>query len=194
MKVSGVILSGGQSSRMGKTKSLLPLGNQTVIDHVMRTMCSYDECFVIANDLKLYAGLECPVYPDHFIDKGPLAGLESALSHCQYDVCAIAACDTPFVHMRIYDELIGQLEDNDAVIPVIAGQMHPLSGVYRKSVHTVVRQQLLRDERQIRRVFDHIKVHYVTDFNSVSREIVDQHFFNMNTPEQYERALEIYKL
>ncbi|MUV39825.1 Molybdenum cofactor guanylyltransferase [Lentibacillus sp. JNUCC-1] len=194
MKVSGVILSGGRSSRMGKNKAVLPFGNETVIERIADQMETYDEWFVIANDADQYQFLGCPVYGDYYIDQGPLAGIEAALSHSVHNVCAVTACDTPFADRRVYDLLLEQINTCDVVIPIYNGRMHPLSGVYSKSVLPVIRQQLTHNERKIRSFFDHVHVQYVSDLTVLPKDIVDWHFFNMNTPEEYETARARLKL
>ncbi|WP_163969810.1 molybdenum cofactor guanylyltransferase [Oceanobacillus halotolerans] len=189
MKRCGVILSGGKSSRMGKNKSLLELNGQTVIEHVMDTMeeCS-DTLVIITNEPSRYTHLSIPLQRDRFHYQGPLAGIESGMYYHEADVYFIAACDMPFVHKDVYDQLFNQLGRYEAVVPVYDGQIHPLSGIYKRSVLPVIQQLLNDDQRKVKKLLDAVQVHYVHDFSGIPQELVEKHFFNMNHPEQFEHA------
>ncbi|SFA74688.1 molybdopterin-guanine dinucleotide biosynthesis protein A [Lentibacillus halodurans] len=189
MHICSVILSGGKSSRMGTTKSLLEMDGKPVITHIADELkkCSHHAA-VIANDPETYRFLGLAVYPDRYQNKGPLAGIETALSHIDADVYLFVACDMPFIHRDVYQYLLQSLYDADAVIPVYHERMHPLSGIYTKNVLPHIRKLLDRNQRKIRTLFEHIHVNYVTEFPGIPDTIVDKHFFNMNDPEQYEEA------
>ena len=72
--VTGIILSGGKSSRMGVNKSLLKIGELTIIERVRDLMKSlFNEVILITNDPADYKFLNIPIYEDVFTRKGPLA-------------------------------------------------------------------------------------------------------------------------
>ncbi|MFC4557334.1 molybdenum cofactor guanylyltransferase [Virgibacillus kekensis] len=189
MRKMGVVLAGGKSSRMGTDKSLLSLNGKPVIQHVVSRLksCS-DEVCIIANNPASYSFLNTPVYPDRYKEKGPLAGIESALYNTDADVYICAACDMPFVHASVYEHLLGLLEDADAVIPVYPDKMHPLSAIYTKYALPPIQELLDKDIRKVRRLFDRINVNYAKKFGDIPDETLSRHFFNMNYPDQYEEA------
>ncbi|QKY69165.1 molybdenum cofactor guanylyltransferase [Lentibacillus sp. CBA3610] len=189
MKICGVILSGGQSSRMGKTKSLLEIDGKSAIEHIADELKKYaHHLAVITNEPATYQFLELDLYKDRYENMGPLAGIESAIHHIEADVYVFAACDMPFVHQDVYRYLVQSLNQAEAVIPVYHDRMHPLSGVYTKNVLPKIQKLLDNDQRKIRALFDSITVNYVTDYSGIPEYILDKHFFNMNYPEQYEMA------
>ena len=193
--VTGIILSGGKSSRMGENKDLLSLGNKKVIEHIyteLKNCC--DEVAVVANDPSAYAFLTSNIISDRFPGKGPLAGLETAFFHKKADAYIISACDTPLIKREVYEHLYSRVRDFEAAVPVFDGQIHPLSGIYRRSVLTAVKQQLNKGELKVKSFFENIHVNYVDDFGSISNETLQQHFFNMNTPSDYEKAKLWYDL
>lgn len=192
MKVCGVILSGGKSSRMGTNKSLLPIGEKRSVEHVADTLREVtDDMIIIANEENTYDFLGIEQYKDRYTDKGPLGGLEAALYYKEADAFIVSACDMPFVHPDIYRYLYSQLKDHEAVVPIFQGQMHPLSSVYRKSVHQKVETQIKQDNLRVRSFFDQIDVHYIEAFPSISASVLHKHFFNMNHPNEYEQAKEL---
>lgn len=189
MNIGGIILSGGKSSRMGTNKSLLPLQNKTVIEHVseaLQTCC--DTVGVVTNDMEQYAYLRLPMFRDRFVDKGPLAGLESGIYHMKADVYLVAACDMPFISSDIFRYLLNQLGSHDAVVPYFDNQLHPLSGVYHAGVLPAIQKQLQKDERKVKSFFKHINMLQLDTFPEFTQEELQKHFFNMNYPEQYEAA------
>ncbi|WP_188453910.1 molybdenum cofactor guanylyltransferase [Virgibacillus oceani] len=189
MKSCGVILSGGKSSRMGKNKSLLSLHNKPVIEHIALVLneCT-DNIIVIANETDKYSFLGLPVYKDRYKNKGPLGGLEAALHYSKADVFLFAACDMPFINQDVYNYLLDQLNDYDAVIPIYENKMHPLAGIYRRSILPKIQQQLDMDDRKVRNLFKYMKVNYIHRFAPLSENLLQRHFFNMNFPAQYEQA------
>ncbi|OZU90162.1 molybdenum cofactor guanylyltransferase [Virgibacillus indicus] len=189
MRTCGVILSGGKSSRMGTTKSLLKLGERTVIEHIIEEVQSCtDEVCIVSNQPSLYRFLNKNIYTDRYKDKGPLAGFEAAMYHNDADVFVFAACDMPFINGEVYKYLLKQLNEYDAVVPVYNDQLHPLSGVYKRDVLPNIQEQLDKDLLKVKGFFEHIKVHYIKDFGDISEKILEMHFFNMNTPSHYEQA------
>lgn len=189
MLTCGVVLSGGQSTRMGTNKSLLPIDGKVAIAHIVDelTKCVND-IIVIANEKQPYKFLKQPIYADRFQDKGPLAGLESALYHHDADLYYMAACDMPFVSCQVYNVLSKQAEDFDAIIPIYEGREHPLAGIYRRSILPHVQNNINNDRLRMNSFHHDIKVKYVDTFPSVDDQTIQRHFFNMNNPKQYEAA------
>ncbi|WP_281251613.1 molybdenum cofactor guanylyltransferase [Virgibacillus phasianinus] len=189
MKICSVILAGGHSTRMGTNKALLPLGNKSVIEYIADEMESINSKVVInSNNAAIFSHLGLPIIKDNYLDQGPLAGMEAALSQVDVDICIFSACDTPFVNRQVYYHLLGQLSEYDAVVPVYEDTMHPLSGIYRKRIALRVRKQLAGGERKVRKLFDHINIKFVDEFGDIPPYVLVRHFFNMNNRAQYEKA------
>ena len=73
--VTGVILAGGRSRRMGQNKALMRLGDESLIAHVIRQMESVtDELLLITNEPNPYTVLGLPMYADILPDMGALGG------------------------------------------------------------------------------------------------------------------------
>lgn len=189
MNTCGIILSGGKSSRMGTDKSLLPLRDKPVIEHVatkMKTITSHRA--IITNSSEKYAFLDIVMFADRYPGKGPLAGLESAFYHIDASVFVCAACDMPYISVEVYNHLLHQLGDYDAVIPVFNDRIHPLSGIYTKRILPFIQQQLERDQLKMKDVFRFLNVHYADNYEGIPANTLKKHFFNMNNPGQYEEA------
>lgn len=194
MTCSYAVLAGGKSSRMGKNKALLPLDGKLVIERITDEMKQLNgSLLVISNQYEPFAFLGLPIYSDRFVDKGPLAGIESALFHSPTGYVSIAACDTPFISANVYRYLQSQANGKQAVIPFYNGRMHPLSGIYHTAISQQLRHSIEHGELKLQKVLDKIDYKLVTSFSNIDSAELERHFFNMNHPEEYEQAMNFLK-
>src|SRR5689334_14697956 len=101
-KISAAILTGGQSSRMGRNKAFVEVGGKRIIERTtdrIRDLCT--DLMLITNTPDEYAYLEIPFYPDLVVGKGPLGGLYTALSHATNEHTLIVSCDQPFLNVDL---------------------------------------------------------------------------------------------
>ena len=96
LPISGYVLAGGRSSRMGRDKALLELAGKPLVEHAaikLRRICS--DFAVLSNNLELerFAPLVCDLHPGC----GPMSGLEAALAHASHDWSLVLPVDVPFV-------------------------------------------------------------------------------------------------
>lgn len=189
MNIQGVILAGGKSSRMGTNKAMLPLHNKKVIEHIIKQMeCITKDIIIITNEPALYKHYDFPLYTDRYENKGPLAGLETALYHMTGDIAFVTPCDTPFIHHSVYEYLLNNLEQHDAIVPKYDEQLHPLSGIYRRSVHPFIERRIQDEELRMTSFYEDIDVYIQKDFNALEESITRNHFFNMNTMDDFHEA------
>lgn len=189
METCGVILAGGKSTRMGTNKALLKIDNRTVIEKVaseLQLVC--DKVIIVTNVPDDYRFLDFDLIGDRYINKGPLAGIESAMYHYVANQYIIAACDMPFINRHIYRYLINNLTSYDAVVPKYGNRVHPLSGIYRRNVLKNIQEHIENENLKIRSFFAHINIHIIDKFNNIDKTLLDYHFFNMNNPEEYQQA------
>lgn len=190
MQISSAILAGGKSTRMGKDKALLQVDGKTIIEHISTKLCILtDECVVIANDKEKYEFLNLPIYTDSYKDKGPLAGIERALTESSKDAVLFSPCDTPFISKDVYKELLHMFLKNetfDAIVPIHKGQIHPLSAIYKTSTLQIIRDCIEKDELQVKSFFNEINVMYIDRFPHIKQQELDLHFFNMNYQTEYD--------
>jgi len=94
--VSGYVLAGGKSSRMGRDKALLELAGKPLVLRAvekLRQVCA--EVFILGKreELTAYA----PVVPDLHEGCGPLSGIEAGLAHSANAWNLFMAVDMPFL-------------------------------------------------------------------------------------------------
>ena len=141
--ITGVILAGGKSLRMGTDKALLKLDGRPLVAHVASTLQSvFDRVLLVANDASAYRSIGLETYGDVFLDCGPLGGIHSGLVHAGGSGVFICACDTPFITANLV-RYIAEFPSSSAVkIPSFNQQLHPLCGLYTQRCLQPVTEQL----------------------------------------------------
>src|SRR3990167_4374231 len=148
--MSGVILAGGKSSRMGRDKAFLRFGKTTLLEAQARLMTSiFEETFIIISEQMNCEKLDLKgavVYRDIFKNQGPLAGLYTALAYSGCAAICAISCDMPFVDEAVLRHLADNAGDAyDAVcFQDAGGNLQPFPGLYFRSAKHLIR--LLLDQ------------------------------------------------
>jgi molybdopterin-guanine dinucleotide biosynthesis protein A len=116
--VSGLVLVGGSSSRMGRNKALLPVGGVPLIERVVAALRPLaTDILLMTNEPAPYAHLGLPCIPDEQPGYGPLMGLYSGLKAVRHEAVLLVACDMPFLNPALLARLVELLPGYDLVIP-----------------------------------------------------------------------------
>ena len=139
LRTGGIVLCGGQSSRMGRPKAWLPVGNETMLGRVVRLLGEVVSPIVVVaapgQDLPpLPLGVDIVRDPEK--DRGPLLGLAAGLEALtgKADAAYVSSCDVPFLQPAFVKRMIDLLGDHAACVPDAGGYRHPLAAVYRLEV------------------------------------------------------------
>lgn len=186
--VTGAILSGGPSSRMGCDKALLPYRGGRFIEAIHRKMAElFEEVIVVGSESGQYDFMPCRLVPDLFPGMGALAGIHSALFHSDTDRIFVVACDMPHVKGELVRYLCGFGGEADVVVPEGESGLVPLHAVYGKSALPAIEQALRDGRRELCSFHERLKVRRV---GRATVESIDPglcSFRNINTPEDYYR-------
>lgn len=202
--ITGFILAGGKSRRMGTNKSLLMIGKLTVIERVVDLMRKiFQEVIIITNQLREYSFLELPMYEDIYKNTGPLAGIHSALVHTSTEKNFIISCDMPLMTEDVIKYLAEFPTDKLITIAKADNFVQQLCGLYSQSlipyIENIIEKNLSggdeRDTKQEKRgcsVLELIK-NVPAEIINIEREYKDYKpgtFYNMNRPEEYNFILD----
>lgn len=187
MKVAAVIIAGGQSRRMGREKSFVPLLGKPLLTHaVERLQPQCDAVVVNANgDAERFDRFGLVIVPDVLTEIGtPLAGLHAALAYGRanrFDSVLTVPSDAPFLPRDLYSRL---KTSKMACVAAACGQEHFLTGLW--SVELLPRLEAALGSGTLRRVQDWVRV---CEAGTVEWpcEPFDP-FFNINTPEDLAEA------
>ncbi|MDQ8014437.1 MAG: molybdenum cofactor guanylyltransferase [Flavobacterium nitrogenifigens] len=141
------ILCGGKSSRMQSEKGLVLFQEKPFIEHIIQAILPITNNIKLVTASKEYDYLEYEKIPDLIVDKGPLGGIYTALSHSETEFNLILSCDIPLISTELLQELISK-HTQEAGITVFASdsKTHPLIGIYSKEIVPIIKKAIDSDE------------------------------------------------
>lgn len=215
--VSGVIVAGGASRRMGRDKAFIELQGKPLVARVIervRAVCS--ETIIIASDREAFAQFGLPVVGDVYPGKGSLGGIFTGLKAAREPYVLALACDMPFLDERLLRYLISLAPGFDVVIPRASDpssqflsasaspvrpridratakerNLHPLHAVYAKSCLAPIQARLEMDDLRVISFIESTKVRVVEADEIDKIDPAHLSFFNVNTPDNLRTALDL---
>lgn len=200
LPVTGVILAGGKSRRMGENKALIQLGDDTLIAHVVRRMrLVTDEFLLITNNHAEYEYLDLPMHSDMIPDTGALGGIYTGLMHASHDVVVCVACDSPFLQPKLLSYLVSVLGEYDAVMPYTHQEnsashndnqitFQTLCAAYSKRCLPIIELMLQESELRVHALQERAYIQCVSPEVWQEFDPDGISFFNINTPNDLEKA------
>ncbi len=145
VRIGGIVLCGGLSSRMGRPKAWLPFGPEVMLQRVVRILSTVVSPIVVVaargqNIPDLPAGVE--IARDEYEALGPLAGLAAGLEALagRVDAAYASSCDVPLLKPEFVARVVASLADYDLAIPRDGQFHHPLAAVYRIRLVAAIRE------------------------------------------------------
>ncbi|MFL0805608.1 MAG: molybdenum cofactor guanylyltransferase [Agarilytica sp.] len=195
--IPAVILAGGSGTRMGgRDKCLLPLGNSTVLEVILKTLRAQtkDVYLNVNGDKRRFDTYDLPIIQDTVSPPiGPLGGL---LSVCEYVFAQhpeskwllTVAGDCPFLPKDLIKKLYTRVEPRIGAAPHVVychsqGRDHFVVALWSRAAAPQLREFLESGQRSVGRFIDTLP-HASVNFDSSS---IDP-FFNINTDEQWSTA------
>ena len=181
MEVTGIILAGGKSSRMGQDKGLLDLGGRKLVEIAAANLSQICSGIIISSNNSVYQQFGYRVIPDVHKDIGPMGGLFSALSASKTRFNIVLSVDLPFVNKALLEYLLGKAEGYEAVVPVSGkGFYEPLCAVYNCSVLPVIERCIGNREYKMHHFLDKLNLNKILISDSLPF-YTPQLFTNINT-------------
>ena len=193
--ILGAVLDGGRSKRFGQNKSMVKLGNKTLLEHILYKIKSkFSKIIIVSNENKIK---DFTVIKDCIEGQlGPLVGVLSAMkwikkNNFSYSWVATFPCDTPFFNISIIDEFKKASKLNDSYLYFVKTEekRHNIFGLWSiKLIETLEEDITKNDYRKVEKWADKIGVKTI----NVSYDNIDP-FFNINTKEDLIEAKKILK-
>jgi molybdopterin-guanine dinucleotide biosynthesis protein A len=215
-KISGFVLAGGRSSRLGQDKVLLPWNGQTLLSHALwrlQQVCGTVRVCADRNDLQQHLPQSSSLIRDALPDAGPLAGIVAALEKSQTEWNLFLAVDLPLIPTELLQALTARMEGNQAalcIVPQVAGLPQPLCGLYHQSLAHGLRRALEEGKYKIMLALrdavaglgegpdlgtpvSPVELFDARSFAESDLQASDW-FLNINTPHDWQRAQELSRL
>lgn len=212
--VGGIVLAGGQSTRMGRPKAWLPFAGEIMLPRVVRILGEVVRPIVVVaapgQDLPPLPG-DILIARDETPGRGPLEGLAAGLAALtgKAEAAYVSSCDVPLLQPAFIRRLIELLGEYEICVPFVEDRFHPLAAVYRLGTLAAVKQLLQLGETRPRRLLpvgqtspsagtDSRQPNVRTRIVSAAElEDVDpglRSLWNVNTPRDYEKAAQVTAL
>jgi len=180
-EVTGAILIGGKSRRLGRDKVLLPYEGKPLIVHLHQILQDlFPRILLIGHPRPVLKELGFSCVPDRVPHKGVLGGIYTALDAAVTPYVFVAGADMPFLTVSLISDLLGHRHLADAVIPRGPRGLEPLCAVYSSSCFESIRHSLDTGALRIMTAISDLRV-LTPEVRPVDSE--PDPFFNINYPE-----------
>jgi len=182
MQATLLVLAGGDSRRMGRTKAWLEVGETTLLRWVAERLApAFTEVMVsFAEPEQVEQLVPYRVVFDRKPSAGPLAGLEAGLTAARNEVVFAVACDMPYVTPELAEMAVAASSGCDAAIPRLDGRPEPACAAYRKSALPAITRALDADRLRAAELAENLDVAWLEGLDT-------DLFRSLNTPDDYER-------
>jgi len=189
--LTGLILAGGASRRMGRDKAFLELDGRPLIQIVierMKTVCS--EVLIISGDVAAYSGFGIPIVQDIFPGVGVLGGLHAGLRAASHPLSLAVGCDMPFLKPELLRAFATWSEGFDVALLRRGEYVEPLHAAYRRTCIPAMEAAIHAGKRRVISFFPEVRVRYVPpdEVTPLDPHLVS--FRNVNTPREWKEARE----
>lgn len=180
--LTGVILAGGQSHRMGQNKALLEYNGQLFIESIIRALKPLVRAIIIIGKVADYQDLGYLVHEDLIPNQGPVGGIYTALHHSKTPYNLVLSCDLPLISTTLLSFLIKQSQTVAINALHLHGKVQPLTAIYHKNCLASFQEALELQKLKLSDLFVPLKTHLIdcpTHFEG--------NLANINTPEDFEQ-------
>lgn len=190
-EVTGILLAGGKSRRMGADKRFAKVGERSLLERSLDILRSvFQEVMIVIAQDSSELRSAVPVVRDLVADCGSLGGLYTGLTRAGTNDVFVVACDMPFFHEESVRYFVSLKGNADIVMAQLDNRWHPLHALYGRRCLPVMESMIAARDLRIHRLLQDttIKSRIVTaeDLKTVDPE--GRAFLNVNTPADLEMA------
>lgn len=178
--ITGIILAGGKSSRMGTDKGLIKLDGATFIERIINTMKPFVKEIIIVSNNSDYDQFGFKRVEDMIKNSGPLAGLHTGLYYSESEYNMVLSCDVPMINSKVLNYLIEGIDETSDVFQLKSqDRTIPLVAIYKKQCLNRCTNLLKTGELRLR-----VFVEQLNTKTIVLDATMDNYVKNINTKEE----------
>lgn len=179
-KITGVVLSGGKSTRMGTDKAMVLYKGKPLLKNAIDIIEPVCDEILVSSSNKEHHKMGYTMVADKYKDIGPIGGIYSALSCSEYQKCIITSCDMPLLPLPLFIHLLEQNGGGQVIIPRWGdGKVEPLAGIYTSSILPIIEKQIDNKDYKLMNLLKAVNASYV-DINDTLPFYSDTMFLNCN--------------
>jgi molybdopterin-guanine dinucleotide biosynthesis protein A len=185
-KVTGIIIAGGKSQRMGTDKGMLDLNGKSFIKHICDALIPIvGSNILIVSGNKEYDSIGLTRVEDIIDNKGPVGGLYTALSTSKTKINLVLSVDVPMVSSELLEWLIKNHDESYMVTQIKSDEKTiPLIAVYDRSMRIVFGEHMAANQLKLKQVIEDVK-HQTIEVPDNWKDQVQ----NINTPQDYQNLI-----
>ena len=190
-EVTGILLAGGKSRRMGEDKRHPVVGEQTLLERGLAVLRSaFQHVLVVIAQDSPPLGVDASVVRDLVPDCGSLGGLYSGLMQATTPWVFVVACDMPFLNQAVIAQFTSRRTTADIVMAKLDARLQPMHALYGKQCLPVLEQMVRARQLKIQEMVSQssLRVCYVTEADLLSIDPSGRSFYNVNTLADLEAA------
>jgi molybdopterin-guanine dinucleotide biosynthesis protein A len=183
--MTGIILSGGKSLRMGENKAFIEIEGVPIIQRIYTLFKElFHEVIIVTNQIELFKKFDSKIYSDLLSDKGALGGLYTGLFFSNFHYSFCVACDMPFLNKSLVQYLIKRIGDEDVIVPRTKDGLQPLHAIYSKNCLDPIKEIIEQGKFKIIDIYHQVQVNIIEEADFISLDPFRESFINVNTPKE----------
>lgn len=196
-KINAVLLAGGESSRFGSDKALIPFAGMTLIEYIYYKLKENFADVIIIAQKESYSFIKtAKIREDIYQNKGPLAGIYTGLLYSDTEYNFICGCDMPFLNKNYFDFLKEELAADNSpqiIVPEYQNYYEPLAAIYNQNLLTLIKDNLKNNNLRIKSFYEKSDLKVIKEAVLEKKFNLEKLFFNLNYYQDYEQALSYLK-
>jgi len=194
-EVSGVVLAGGKSKRMGMDKRHLSVHGKPLLDRVTSVLLELfpEVLLVLAEEDISRQDERIRIVTDLIPDCAAVGGLYTGLYHSRYPRVFVVACDMPFINPAVIELFLQKIDATDIVMAQLVTGLQPLHGLYSKQCLPILKEMIDARDLRLQNIADKpgLTVHRVPEAEIQCLDPQLFSFLNLNSPADLELANKI---
>ena len=181
---TGIILSGGKSTRMGENKAFIEIEGIPIIQRIHTLFEKlFKEIIIVTDQKERFSNISAKIYSDLIPNKGVLGGIYTGLffSSFQYTFCV--ACDMPFLKESVIKFLLDKIENYEVVVPKTKDGFQPLHAIYSKNCLEPIKKIIEQNKFKILDLYPMVRAKIIMEKEFSYLDPMNKSFININTPE-----------
>ncbi len=185
--VSGLLIAGGKSRRMGQDKRFVKVGGRSVFDRTLALLMATfaENIVVLAEPVDSLDVRGCRVVYDVISNAGSLGGLYTGLLAATQPRVFAVACDMPFVNVKVIRLMLSRNDTADVVAAHLSGRFQPMHAVYSKRCVPFLKAMAERRDLKLQKLLqrDELQIAVLSEDDFLPLQSGLRSFHNINTPD-----------
>jgi molybdenum cofactor guanylyltransferase len=186
-ELTGLVIAGGKSSRMGVEKGLVQFGGKPLILYSLELLQQVCSSVIISANSNAFDFLKLPVVKDTTSGRGPMAGIYSGLTTASTEYIFVLSCDMPLLNISLLQYLITSSKSAKAAVAWHKGFVEPLCGIYHRELLGELESHIAEEKFKLISFLEKVNARFI-HVNESLPFYCPGLFLNVNTPEDLERG------